>query len=34
LQDSNHYVVKGVGISAELFREYTGDTTDAGDFEQ
>ena len=34
LQDSNHYVVKGAGISAELFREYTGDTTDAGDFEQ
>ena len=34
LQDSNHYVVKGAGISAELFREFTGATTDAGDFEQ
>ena len=34
LQDSNHYVVKGAGISAELFREYTGDTTDASDFQQ
>ena len=34
LQDSNHYVVKGAGISAELFREYTGDTTDATDFQQ
>ena len=34
LQDSNHYIVKGAGISAELFREYTGLTTDAGDFEQ
>ena len=34
LQDSNHYVIKGSGISAELFREYTGATTDTGDFEQ
>ena len=34
LQDSNHYVVKGAGISAELFREYTGDVTDASDFQQ
>ena len=34
LQDSNHYIVKGAGISAELFREFTGATTDAGDFEQ
>ena len=34
LQDSNHYVVKGTGVSAELFREYTGDVTDASDFQQ
>tara|TARA_Y100000361_G_C10995522_1_gene256498 strand:+ start:33 stop:563 length:531 start_codon:yes stop_codon:yes gene_type:complete len=34
LQDSNHYIVKGSGVSAELFREYTGDVTDAADFEQ
>jgi hypothetical protein len=34
LQDSNHYVVKGTGVSAELFREYTGDVTISADFEQ
>ena len=34
LQDSNHYTVSATGISAELFREYSGDVTDASDFEQ
>lgn len=34
LQDSNHYTVSATGISAELFREYTGTITEAADFEQ
>jgi len=34
LQDSNHYVIKGTSVSAELLREYAGDVTDATDFEQ
>ena len=34
LQDSNHYTISASGVSAELFREFTGSVTSASEFEQ
>ena len=34
LQDSNHYTITASGVSAELFREFTGSITSASEFEQ